>query len=87
MMPPAVDVIYIIKPSVRIRELILGLIPDITGDASSAECFVVLVVVSIDTPLVVLRTLMSREPSGSFELKGSACACTADIVNSFLRYS
>ena len=59
MLAPTFDVVYVIEPSIRVRELIVGLSPGILWHTGSAECRVILVVMTVNTPRIVDRALVA----------------------------
>ena len=56
---PSVVVVYIVEPSIRVRELILSLAPSVCRSTRATKCFVILVVPSVHTPRVMNRALMT----------------------------
>tara|TARA_A100001388_G_scaffold230095_1_gene182084 strand:- start:268 stop:447 length:180 start_codon:yes stop_codon:yes gene_type:complete len=59
MITPAFDVVDVIHPGIRIRELILSLSPGYVWHTGSTSSGVVLVIVTINTPWVMDWALMT----------------------------
>jgi len=56
VMTPSIVVVDVVQPSIRVRELVSSLSPDIYRDTSTIHRVVICIVVSISTPPIVNRT-------------------------------